>query len=76
MRQPAAAMIFMEALQHELRNTAGWRPSATFWRAPADEDGHYSFTFAHGLRRQKRVRRNTRRRQGHQLGRPRGICLE
>jgi hypothetical protein len=22
----------MEALQHEWRNPAGWRPSATFWR--------------------------------------------
>jgi len=29
-RQAAAAMAFMEALQHELRNTAGWCPSATF----------------------------------------------
>jgi len=34
MRQPAAAMVFMEALQHELRNSAGWRPSATFWGTP------------------------------------------
>jgi len=25
-------MVFMEALQHDLRKTAGWRPSATFWR--------------------------------------------
>jgi hypothetical protein len=32
MRQPAAATAFMEALQHEWRNPAGWRPSATFWR--------------------------------------------